>query len=73
VLDGADHVLQTIYIDNEYDLEAVALDPGTGKLATCSTRHIYLYRPYGQDEGAIKVRRGSPSPSPSPRPAARFP
>ncbi|KAH7083134.1 RAVE protein 1 C terminal-domain-containing protein [Paraphoma chrysanthemicola] len=54
VLDGADHVLQTIYIDDEYELEAVALDPGTGKLATCSTRHIYLYRPYGQDEGAIK-------------------
>jgi hypothetical protein len=59
LLDGADHVLQTIYIDGEVELEAVALDAGTGKLAACSTRHIYLYRPYGHDEGAIKVRRRS--------------
>lgn len=55
VLDRPNHVLQTIYIDEEDELEAVALDEGTGKLAACSARHIHIYRPYGQDEGAVKV------------------
>jgi hypothetical protein len=36
-------------------LESVALDEGTGKLAACSTKNIYIYRPYGQDEGDVKV------------------
>ncbi|USP81648.1 hypothetical protein yc1106_08922 [Curvularia clavata] len=54
VLDRPNHVLQTIYIDEEFELEAIAIDEGTGKLAVCSTRQIYVYRPYGQDEGAVK-------------------
>jgi len=54
VLDRADHVLQTIYIDEESDLEAVALDEATGKFAACSNKHIFIYRPYGQDEGSVK-------------------
>lgn len=57
VLDRPNHVLQTIYIDEETELEAVALDEGTGKIAACSTKHIHIYRPYGQDEGAVKVCR----------------
>ncbi|KAF2036460.1 hypothetical protein EK21DRAFT_52161 [Setomelanomma holmii] len=65
LLDGPDHVLQTIYIDEEFELEAVALDEGTGKLAACSTRHIYIYRPYGRDEGAIKVTMSLPNPDDS--------
>ena len=55
VLDRPSHVLQTLYIDEETELEAVAIDQATGKLAVCSTQHIYIYRPYGQDEGAVKV------------------
>ena len=55
ILDRPDHVLQTIYVDEEFELEAVALDEGTGKLAVCSQKHIYIYRPYGQDEGVVKV------------------
>ncbi|KAH7396902.1 RAVE protein 1 C terminal-domain-containing protein [Phaeosphaeria sp. MPI-PUGE-AT-0046c] len=54
ILDRPNHVLQTIYIDDEFELEAVALDEGTGKLAVCSKQHIYIYRPYGQDEGVVK-------------------
>lgn len=55
VLDRPDHILQTVYINEESELEAVALDEATGKLAACSTKNIYIYQPYGQDEGAIKV------------------
>ncbi|KAF1957089.1 hypothetical protein CC80DRAFT_411478 [Byssothecium circinans] len=54
ILDSPSHVLQTTYIDEETELEAVALDENTGKLAVCSTHHIYIYKPYGQDEGAVK-------------------
>ncbi|KAF2706302.1 hypothetical protein K504DRAFT_459602 [Pleomassaria siparia CBS 279.74] len=54
ILDRPDHVLQTTYIEEETDLEAVALDEETGKIATCSTRNIYIYQPYGQDEGVVK-------------------
>jgi hypothetical protein len=42
-------------VDEEFELEAVVLDEGTGKLAACSTQHIYIYQPYGQDEGVVKV------------------
>ncbi|KAH8725059.1 RAVE protein 1 C terminal-domain-containing protein [Phaeosphaeriaceae sp. PMI808] len=54
ILDQPNHVLQTIYVDEEFELEAVALDQNTGKLAACSTRNIYIYQPYGQGEGAVK-------------------
>ncbi|KAL5114044.1 regulator of (H+)-ATPase in vacuolar membrane [Pleosporales sp. CAS-2024a] len=60
ILDRPDHVLQTIYVDEELELEAVALDEGTGKLAACSTQHIYIYQPYRQDESVVKwSRQGS--------------
>ncbi len=36
-------------------MEAVTLDEATGKIATCSNTNIYVYKPYGQDEGAVKV------------------
>lgn len=39
-------MVQTIYIDEELELEAVCLDEATGKLAACSTRHIYIHQPY---------------------------
>lgn len=55
ILDSPNHILQTTYIDEESELEAVCLDENTGKLAACSTRNIYVYQPYGQDEGAVKV------------------
>ncbi|KAF2635435.1 hypothetical protein P280DRAFT_473836 [Massarina eburnea CBS 473.64] len=54
ILESPSHVLQTTYIDEETALEAVALDENSGKIAVCSTRHIYIYKPYGQDEGAVK-------------------
>ena len=54
VLTAADNVLQTIYNDEEEDLGAVTLDEASGKLATCSGSNIYVYRPYGREEGILK-------------------
>ena len=36
-------------------MEAVTFDEATGKIAACSNANIYVYKPYGQDEGAVKV------------------
>lgn len=36
-------------------MEAVTLDEATGKIAISSNANIYVYKPYGQDEGAVKV------------------
>ncbi|KAF2488393.1 hypothetical protein BU16DRAFT_623447 [Lophium mytilinum] len=66
VLDGYNHVLQTIYIEEEEDLEAIKLDEETGKIATCSGEHIYIYKPYGQDEGALKWSLQGTLPLPEP-------
>jgi hypothetical protein len=37
------------------ELEAVAIDQATGKLATCSTHNIYVYQPYSVEYGVYKV------------------
>ncbi|KAH0537711.1 hypothetical protein FGG08_005518 [Glutinoglossum americanum] len=54
VLAAADEILQTIYHDEGEGLEAVALDEVSGKLATCSSSKVYVYRPYGGDKGMLK-------------------
>lgn len=50
-----DTILQTIYDDDESPLEAIAIDEGSGKIATCTSSNIRIYRPYGQGEDALKV------------------
>ncbi|KAI9875830.1 MAG: regulator of (H+)-ATPase in vacuolar membrane [Pleopsidium flavum] len=54
ILGGAHKLLQTIYQDEVEDLEAVALDETSGKIATCSGSAIYVHRPYGKNEGALR-------------------
>ncbi len=48
-------ILQTIYDDDSSDLTAVAIDEASGKIAACTKRSVRIYRPYGQDGGALKV------------------
>ncbi|ESZ95068.1 hypothetical protein SBOR_4523 [Sclerotinia borealis F-4128] len=54
ILTGADTIVQTIYDDDDTQLEAIALDESSGKIATCAGSNIRIYKPYGQDEGALK-------------------
>ncbi|KAI9815640.1 MAG: regulator of (H+)-ATPase in vacuolar membrane [Thelocarpon impressellum] len=54
VLAGPDQLLQTIYHDEDERLDAVALDEVSGKIAASSGRKVFVYRPYGEDEGALK-------------------
>ncbi|KAF2021002.1 hypothetical protein BU24DRAFT_361581 [Aaosphaeria arxii CBS 175.79] len=66
ILDRPNHVLQTTYIDEETELEAVAFDENTGKIAASSTKTVYTYQPYGQDEDAIKWSLQGSVPLPDP-------
>ncbi|KAI9809213.1 MAG: hypothetical protein M1825_002504 [Sarcosagium campestre] len=54
ILSGPDSLLQTIYRDEPDQLQSVALDEASGKLATCSKSILCTYRPYGEDECALK-------------------
>jgi len=55
ILAGADTILQTIYDDDEDQLQAIDIDEATGKIATCTGSNIRVYKPYGQGEDALKV------------------
>ena len=59
VLGGPHDLIQTIYHDGQGALEAVAIDEASGKIATCTEKEVYIYRPYGRIEGALKVSSNS--------------
>lgn len=48
-------LLQTVYDEDPSFLTAIAFDEFTGKIATCTERIVRIYRPYGQNEEALKV------------------
>ncbi len=54
ILGGPHQLLQTIYHDDQYGLEAVAIDESNGKIATCSSKEVTIYKPYGREEGVLK-------------------
>lgn len=56
ILSGPNRVLQTIYIEEDKELQAITFDEASGKIAVSAGGNVYIYRPYGQDEGAIKVQ-----------------
>lgn len=55
ILDGQYNLVQTTYLDQCHALNAISIDRHTGKIAACSLEEAFVYRPYGQDEGALKV------------------
>ncbi|RDL37231.1 WD40 repeat-like protein [Venustampulla echinocandica] len=54
VLSGPDSILQTIYDSDESELDAIALDETSGKIATCAGTNIRVYKPYGHEDDALK-------------------
>ncbi|KAL8873409.1 MAG: hypothetical protein Q9174_001119 [Haloplaca sp. 1 TL-2023] len=54
ILGGPHDLLQTIYVQESCALNAVAIDDVSGKIAAASTEEIYVYRPYGKEEGLLK-------------------
>ena len=54
ILGGPHQLLQTIYHEDRSDLDAVAIDETTGKIATCTLTEVTIYKPYGKEEGLLK-------------------
>ncbi|TPX15221.1 uncharacterized protein E0L32_004779 [Thyridium curvatum] len=52
----SDHatLIQTVYDDADETLQAVAFDEASGKIATCTETSVRIYKPFGQDEDALR-------------------
>lgn len=57
ILRSYDTIIQTIYDDDDSPLDAIAFDEAYGKIASCTGHVVRIYKPYGQNEQALKVRR----------------
>ncbi|KAL8784259.1 MAG: hypothetical protein Q9213_004081 [Squamulea squamosa] len=55
ILSGPSNLLQTIYHEDCDALIAVTIDELSGKIATASSHEIHVYRPYGKEDGLLKV------------------
>ena len=55
ILKGPQEILQTIYVDDVDELEAVNIEESSGTIAVCSQEQVYIYGPIGRDEGVLKV------------------
>lgn len=55
ILGSPSDLIQTIYHEDRDALLAVTIDELTGKIATSTSTEVYVYRPYGKDEGLLKV------------------
>lgn len=55
ILSGPTDLVQTLYLEDCSALVAIEIDETTGKIATASSTKIYVYRPYGKEEGLLKV------------------
>ncbi|EGX89210.1 WD repeat protein [Cordyceps militaris CM01] len=54
ILDDPHKVIQTVYDENDDELEAIAFDEASGKIAVCTTNSIRVYRPSARPEDPLK-------------------
>lgn len=54
LLGGPQNILQTIYVDDIDFLESVAIEETSGRVAVSGGRHVFVYKPLGRDEGALR-------------------
>ncbi|KAF4507033.1 hypothetical protein G6O67_005710 [Ophiocordyceps sinensis] len=54
IIQGLQTIIQTVYDDAAYQLEAIVLDEASGKIATCTDAEVRVYQPVGHDEGFLK-------------------
>ncbi|KJZ72049.1 hypothetical protein HIM_08610 [Hirsutella minnesotensis 3608] len=47
-------IVQTIYDDTEDQLQAIAFDEVSGKIATCTLKEARVYKPLRYDDGSVK-------------------
>ncbi|KAF4977525.1 hypothetical protein FZEAL_5959 [Fusarium zealandicum] len=68
ILEGSQSILQTVYDDSEQPLEAIAFDEATGKIATCTSTKVRVYKPFGSQEDALQWALESTFDIPYPNP-----
>lgn len=66
-------IVQTIYTDTDDELEAIAVDEESGRIATCTRTAVVVYRPCTGDPKAPLKVRAHPMPSLSMRRAIPSP
>ncbi|PQK17752.1 hypothetical protein BB8028_0008g02590 [Beauveria bassiana] len=54
ILDDPQKIIQAIYDENDDELEAIAFDDASGKIAVCTTNSIRVYRPSARFEDPYK-------------------
>lgn len=55
ILGAPNELIQSIALDNDAQFTAVIIDVATGKIAASTGSIVYVYQPFGQDVGALKV------------------
>lgn len=55
ILGSPNEILQSITLDDDSQFTAVTIDDVTGKIAASTGSVVYVYHPYDQDIGALKV------------------
>ena len=55
---GPNDLLQTIYIDTETSLHAIAIEESSGQIAVCGDKNVYIYIPRGREEGVLSWVQG---------------
>ncbi|RMZ80105.1 hypothetical protein DV737_g3178, partial [Chaetothyriales sp. CBS 132003] len=50
---GPKHIVQTLYINTEASLNAIAIEESSGQVAACGGKNVYIYRPIGSDEDVL--------------------
>lgn len=55
ILRGPTTLTQTILHGPHDELQAVSISESSGKIATCTRTNVFVYKPYGLDEGDLKV------------------
>lgn len=56
LLRGPNDLIQSISHGDSDHLEAVSISEASGKIAACTNSTIFIYKPYGLEEGDLKVR-----------------
>lgn len=54
ILNGARELIQTIYVDNVANLNAVTIEETSGRIAAVGESHLHIYEPRGRDEGLLR-------------------
>ena len=57
ILGGPQDLIQTTFLDECDAFHAVSIDENSGKIAVSSSNQVHVFKPYGLEDGMLKVTR----------------